>query len=301
MPIDVKKYIDVDSEDTPIIRYVNVAEKRYGVDVTDLLGPVNVNGGYSYPNSGHALDLSSLTYGVGEYAFAYKFYKSSIIGDVTINISFARDGAFSHAFEQTYITGFSADRITEITDAGVFEYSFNSAPRLKSVSFKNLVRITTKNRVFDTAFSYATKLEYADFRSLQEIDAYWTFNHAFESTKITQNPMPNLQRINGHQTFYYAFASCLEIENFVFDRLSYILGSLNLACAFFGCTKLRILSFPSLCDMGASTFRDMLLGCSDVTVHFPSNLQSVIGNWDDVINGFGGTNTTVLFDLPATE
>jgi len=45
----------------------------------------------------------------------------------------------------------------------------------------------------------------------------------------------------------------------------------------------------------------MLSGCSNVTVHFPSNLQSVIGSWYDVQNGFGGTNTTVLFDLPATE
>ena len=35
-------------------------------------------------------------------------------------------------------------------------------------------------------------------------------------------------------------------------------------------------------------------------MHFPSNLQSVIGSWSDVQNGFGGTNTTVLFDLPAT-
>lgn len=303
MPINVDKYIDADSQDTPIIRYVekNVAEKRYGVDVTDLLGPINANGGYNYPNGGHSLDLSALTYGVGVYAFAYKFYKSSITGDVTINISFVREGAFSHAFEQTYITSFSADKITEITDTGVFEYSFNSASRLKSVSFKNLVRITTKNRVFDSAFSYATELEDADFGALQEIDAYWTFNHAFENTKINQNPMPNLQRITGHQILYYAFAACLGIENFVFDRLGSVLGSSNLARAFFGCTNLRVLSFPSLREAGESTFSNMLLGCSDVMVHFPSNLQAVIGEWDDVINGFGGTNTTVLFDLPEME
>ena len=44
----------------------------------------------------------------------------------------------------------------------------------------------------------------------------------------------------------------------------------------------------------------MLQGVSGCTVHFPSNLQSVIGSWSDVTNGFGGTNTTVLFDLPST-
>ena len=44
----------------------------------------------------------------------------------------------------------------------------------------------------------------------------------------------------------------------------------------------------------------MLQGVTGCTVHFPSNLQSVIGSWSDVTAGFGGTNTTVLYDLPAT-
>lgn len=48
-------------------------------------------------------------------------------------------------------------------------------------------------------------------------------------------------------------------------------------------------------------FSNMLSGVTGCTVHFPSNLQSVIGSWADVTNGFGGTNTIVLFDLPATE
>ena len=75
--------------------------------------------------------------------------------------------------------------------------------------------------------------------------------------------------------------------------------------AFQDCSSLTTLSFPSLTSnsFGAYTdqFQYMLSGCSGVTVHFPSNLQSVIGYWSDVIAGFGGTNTTVLFDLPATE
>lgn len=50
-----------------------------------------------------------------------------------------------------------------------------------------------------------------------------------------------------------------------------------------------------------SCFDNMLEGNDGATVHFPSNLQAVIGNWASVLNGFGGTNTTVLFDLPATS
>ena len=72
-----------------------------------------------------------------------------------------------------------------------------------------------------------------------------------------------------------------------------------------GQTTLMSVSFPALTSQsfGASTnqFSGMLSMDEGVTVHFPSNLQSVIGDWSDVKNGFGGTNTTVLFDLPATE
>ena len=74
--------------------------------------------------------------------------------------------------------------------------------------------------------------------------------------------------------------------------------------AFSGCTSLQTLSFNSLksTSFGSYTnqFDYMLKGVTGCTVHFPSNLQSVIGSWDSVTTGFGGTNTTVLFDLPAT-
>ena len=306
MPIDVKKYIDVDSEDTPIIRYVekNVAEKRYGVDVTDLLGPVNANGGYDYPNGGHALDLSALTYGVGEHAFAYKFYKSSITGDVTINIFFARDGSFLRAFEQSGITAFYADRLLEIKDnKEVFWRAFQDAYRLKKVSFKNLGQVYSidpNSNNFRNAFTN-TPLEDANFESLMSIYGNYAFLETFKNTKISKNPMPNVESIGGTFTMSGVFSQCPNIESFVFGRLKYITGA-PLISAFSGDVNLRELSFPKLLAVtGNSAFMSMLSGCSNVTVHFPSNMQEVIGEWADVINGFGGTNTTVLFDLPETE
>lgn len=72
----------------------------------------------------------------------------------------------------------------------------------------------------------------------------------------------------------------------------------------FAYTAVTTLSFPSLNSnsFGSYTnqFNNMLRGVTGCTVHFPSNLQSVIGSWASVTSGFGGTNTTVLFDLPAT-
>ena len=73
---------------------------------------------------------------------------------------------------------------------------------------------------------------------------------------------------------------------------------------FKNCTSLQTLSFPSLNSnsFGSYTnqFNLMLQGVTGCTVHFPSNLQSVIGSWESVTTGFGGTSTVVLFDLPAT-
>lgn len=72
----------------------------------------------------------------------------------------------------------------------------------------------------------------------------------------------------------------------------------------FSNTAVQTLSFNSLNSnsFGSYTdqFNNMLRYQTNCTVHFPSNLQSVIGNWSSVTSGFGGTNTTVLFDLPAT-
>ena len=82
------------------------------------------------------------------------------------------------------------------------------------------------------------------------------------------------------------------------------IGVYAMQYAFQSCTGLTNISFPALTSTGfgsyTNQFNDMLQGVTGCTVHFPSNLQSVIGSWSGVTNGFGGTNTTVLFDLPAT-
>lgn len=109
-----------------------------------------------------------------------------------------------------------------------------------------------------------------------------------------------------NSSMYYAFHGCTSLTSVTFTSLFGIYGNYCMAYCFGGCTSLTTLSFPALTSAGidsygSNKFTGMLDGCSNVTVHFPSNLQSVIGSWSDVTNGFGGTNTTVLFDLTATQ
>jgi surface protein len=69
----------------------------------------------------------------------------------------------------------------------------------------------------------------------------------------------------------------------------------------FSNTAITELSFPNLTYRATNLnnyFQNMLQGCSNVTVHFPAEWQTAMSSWSNVTNGFGGTNTTVLFDLP---
>lgn len=106
-----------------------------------------------------------------------------------------------------------------------------------------------------------------------------------------------------------AFSGCSNLEEADVSTirtipLSMALGGGSATGGTFANTAIQTLSFNSLLStaFGSRTnqFNNMLKGVTGCTVHFPSNLQSVIGSWSSVTSGFGGTNTTVLFDLPAT-
>jgi len=99
--------------------------------------------------------------------------------------------------------------------------------------------------------------------------------------------------------------NCSSLTSVSFPKLSSINSAMILWEAFYNCSSLSSLSFPALKSTSfgnnSRQFRDMLRGVTGCTVHFPSNLQSVIGSWEDVVNGFNGTNTVVSFDLPSTS
>ena len=94
------------------------------------------------------------------------------------------------------------------------------------------------------------------------------------------------------------------IQSISFPSLSNINGSSVFRQAFELVNGVDV-SFPALTSQSfgsyTNQFDDMCRYCSNNIVHFPSSLQSVIGSWPSVVNGFSGTDTTVLFDLPATE
>ena len=147
-----------------------------------------------------------------------------------------------------------------------------------------------------------------DFSSLTTVSGTDAFYYAFESMYFDSGitsvsfDFSSLVTISGSGAFNSAWSywssngPSLSVD---FSSLANITASYAFQYAFTGNQLISSISFPSLSNLGNYTnqFNNMLYYCNDVAVHFPAALQSVIGSWADVQNGFGGTNTTVLFDL----
>jgi len=146
------------------------------------------------------------------------------------------------------------------------------------------------------------------FSNLKSINGHDTFRSAFaRSENITSVSFPELEVVKGTNAAVGAFSGCPKLTTASFSKL-YNVGNKGSYAAmnvfFSSCTSLQSIYFSAFTSEYASwnvnNLDRMLSGVTGCTVHFPSNLQSVIGSHSYVTAGFGGTNTTVLFDLPAT-
>lgn len=150
-----------------------------------------------------------------------------------------------------------------------------------SANFSGLQTITGMGS-FSECFQACSGLTSIDFSSLTSITAQSAFMSAFQQTGLTSVSFPALATITEQNIF---------------------------AMTFFMCNYLTSISFPALtsASFGSQTtqFQNMLIGVTGCTIHFPSNLDPQSGS--TVISSltgypdFGGTNTVLAFDLPATE
>lgn len=109
------------------------------------------------------------------------------------------------------------------------------------------------------------------------------------------------------------FSGCTKITSVSFDKLMSCAGNGIFSSMFSSCTSLKHLYFPSLHALSfdnsynhnRNQFSYMINGVTGCTIHFPSNLDPQTGctTISSLLSypKFGGTNTTVLYDLPATE
>lgn len=175
----------------------------------------------------------------------------------------------------TSVTSIDLSHIEKVKYAGL-SHSFYGNKLIASVNLSSLT--VAENSSLDQCFYGCTSVTSADLSNLETIGFYALTN---------------------------AFQGCGKLNSVNLSSLKTV-SKYGLNQAFMFCFSLKELKFPSLTSSCFTSEYDchlhnMLFQVPGCTVHFPSNLESVIGDWSDVTGGFGGTNTTVLFDLPATS
>lgn len=291
---------------------------KYGASVDNFLGDVDENG---------VLQEPSMVDGGIDLVF-------SGVKDIANDALYNR---FTVTSQNHYINvkSISFPDLEQITGSqaiyGMCEYN----PHLLSVSFPKL-KIVTKNNL--SAFYSCSNLKSVSLPELEKVsDADASIQSWFANSGLESISFPKLKELgnvsnssgnglrsgcSGCRSLTSASLPVLEtlgwyglsgafsdsaITTMTFPSLKKIRGMYSMQQCFSNVTTLTSLSFPALVTNffdwqgGGYIFQNMLSGCTGVTVHFPSNLQSVIGSWSDVTAGFGGTNTTILYDLTATE
>ena len=225
--------------------------------------------------------------------------------------------------DNTYVISADLGNLQSIGDSGL-DRVFWGCKNLTSV---NLSKLTSANGLTN-AFTACTSLTSVDLSNVTSVDIGGLTNAFYGCTSLTSIDLSNVTSI-GSNSFFNAFGSCINLTSVDLSNVVSIeddglneafsgctsltsvdlnnlqsIGDSGLDGAFEYCTNLTSISFPALNSnsfgLYRSQFSTMLYGVTGCTVHFPSNLESVIGSWYDVTSGFGGTNTSVLFDLPAT-
>lgn len=233
-------------------------------------------------NGSTVIDLDGAT-DVGNYALYYAYHRNT-------NITGALD----------------LSSLTTVSGMNGCNYMFTSCTGITSVDLSNLTTVSAGYGC-GYMFQYCTGITGAvDLSSLTTVSGMNGCSTMFGGcTGITSVDLSSLTTITASSGCGYMFGDCTNLTSVDLSSLATI-NNMYGCSQMFKKTSLTSLSFPALTSTSfggyyTNQFNNMLSGVTGCTVHFPSNLQSVIGSWSDVTAGFGGTNTTVLFDLPATN
>ena len=223
------------------------------------------------------------------------------------------------------------DEVKHINLSGITGYAYfvNSFPSSLFASLESIDLSNATSCYLDHLFSSNNTIKTADISGFTELSRQYSMRAVFKSSSLENLDLSSLTTVSGAQALNQAFYNCIGLTGIDLSNLTTVSGARALNQAFyktavqsvtftslttlsgssalgniFAQSSITSLSFPALTSTSFGNYTNqfdlMLRQVTGCTVHFPSNLQSVIGGWTSVTSGFGGTNTTVLFDLPAT-
>lgn len=293
---DVSSYANAD---------VSLPTSTFGIANTAWLGAVDSDGVISSRSTGGTPDFSGITV-IDSYFLAYRFTNNThVTGGVDMG-DLRTIGTYG-CYRAFYTSGLNggvdmSSVVTVAADGCAYMfYSYMMASSITSLDLRSL-----SNASGDSSFqgmcygcSYLTTV---NLSSLTTVSGDGACQYMFDlCTGLTSVDLSSLTTISGSNGCSSMFEDCTHLTSIDLSGLSSVTGWRCMGWMFLGCTSLTSLSFPSLTadSFGTYTnqFDNMLYGVTGCTVHFPAALSNVIGYWTSVTGGFGGTNTTVLFDL----
>ena len=252
-----------------------------------------------------AIDLSSLTKIDGNYAFSYAFQNCTGITSVDLSSLTKISGMNSCQNMFTDCTGIITVDLSSLNSVNQM-YGCNSMfSGCTGITNLNLSSLKSANGNYSCSFMFknCTGLTGSlDLSSLALVGGATACQGMFYGcTGITNANLNSLLSVTGVNGCNQMFYDCTNLSSVNLSCLCK-LGTSNQLSQMFTNTALTTLSFPNLAYTSAnynSAFSSTLSGVTGCTVHFPSDWQTAMSSWTNITNGLGGTNTTVLFDLPA--
>lgn len=285
--------------------------KKYGADISTFLGDVDSNGILQNGNTTDLVfkgvkDIGAIDSTAGVLARRFQYntgIKSVSFPDLE---KLTPDYGMSTTFYIcTGITSVDLSSLKEVSGAYAFYYSFSGCTSITSIDLSSL-REVSGERAFSNSFSGCTGITSVDLSSLTILSGKNAYFAMFSNcTNLTSVNFSSLTTISdGVSPCQGMFSGCTNLTNVSFPVLKTITSVSAFVNCFYACTSLRNIYFPALTTSSFGSainqFDVMINGVTGCTLHFPSNLSSTISGLSGYPK-FGGTNTVLAFDLPATE
>lgn len=268
--------------------------------------PVDANGIIQFPQT--VMSFKGVK-GIGANTLqnAYR-YNTAISGEVDLSdieriTTNGANAMFSYA---SNITGVDLSNCEEITANGSGQM-FDNCSKLQTVKLGKLRVIGSRTDSYmGTCFNMFNSCKitgHLDLSKLEFIGGGNAANQMFNgNTGITSVDLSSLYEIynNTGSTPAGSMLSGCKLVTCAFPSLA-LVGKIGMTSFLQYNSTLQDVWFyaltPSSFGNYTDQFTNLLRNISGCTVHFPMAIQNTISSWSDVTAGFGGTNTTILYDI----
>lgn len=283
-----------------------------------------VSGNYAFQNAFEYTKMTSVDFGKlqtvsGQYAFQTAFQSCTNLASIDMSKLQTISGqyAFYNSFKDcTSLTTVNLDSLETVMADRALAEAFHGCTALTYIGFPKLQQVSGSSAL--SALNWNNNIQTVSFPALTTCSGE-CFSYMMHSTgKTVLIEFPALESLNGNtQTYGHPFYKMGVPANITttikFQSLKSLASGVSGTTRYMFYSMATTTTNPTVIyfyaldtslfgSVATSTkyFNNMLKSEINATVHFPIRTQSVLSTWTDVITGFGGTNTTVLFDIVTT-